>query len=224
LEENIKTSFAGVRSDTDTLWQWVQYLQSQNDEMRRSLDDNTAAVKQLPTAEIVRQEVQEAIDKSDVFSQLMDRIRHVEHRVDRLAHVEQRISVIEGSQKDVFSRLKELHSHVSEVGNLRRQNVIPRTVSGPSQTITPLQEKAVKLAARNSKELIKQSIRKLIRLHGKISGVALRESIVSEQGLCSKSSFYRILEEMEDTDDITVSQDGKEKTYFWGSSSITRQH
>lgn len=223
IEENVKRSFAGVRQDIQTAWQWIQYLQTENAELRHSLDGNTAALQQLPTTEIIREEIQTAVQSVDVSAEVLDRLRHMEHRVDRLAKLDQKVEVIAEHQNDVFSRLRALHSQVQDIGNYRRQDVIPRTV--PARTIgnTQLQEKAAKIAARNSKEMIKNSILKLIRLHGKISGIALRESIVSEQGLCSKSSFYRLLEEMEDTDDITVVQDGKEKTYFWGSPDIKKQ-
>ena len=38
--------------------------------------------------------------------------------------------------------------------------------------------------------------------------------IVEEQGLCSKSSFYRLLEEIEQEPDIGVIKEGKEKHYI----------
>jgi len=39
--------------------------------------------------------------------------------------------------------------------------------------------------------------------------------VVIEQGLCSKSSFYRILEEMELLEEIEVARRGKENFYLY---------
>ena len=97
-----------------------------------------------------------------------------------------------------------------------RQTHVPRTVSETQIGKTALQEKVIRLAVRNSKDVIKESIFKLIRMHGQVSGVSLRDSIVNEQGLCSKSSFYRLLEELEQSSEITVVDEGKEKRYLWG--------
>ena len=42
----------------------------------------------------------------------------------------------------------------------------------------------------------------------------MKEIIVEEQALCSKSTFYRLLEEIEKIDDIEVVWEGKEKIFF----------
>ena len=39
--------------------------------------------------------------------------------------------------------------------------------------------------------------------------------IVAEQGLCSKSSFYRILEEIENLEEVDVINKGREKYYLY---------
>ena len=38
--------------------------------------------------------------------------------------------------------------------------------------------------------------------------------VVEEQGLCSKSSFYRLLDEIEEEPEIGVMKKGKEKHYI----------
>jgi len=48
----------------------------------------------------------------------------------------------------------------------------------------------------------------------KISALQLKEIVVDEQNFCSKSSFYRLLEEIEELDDIGVIKQGKEKHYI----------
>jgi len=39
--------------------------------------------------------------------------------------------------------------------------------------------------------------------------------IVYDQGLCSKSSFYRILDEIEAMEDISIVKKGREKYYLY---------
>lgn len=218
LEANAKTSFSSVKSDTDLLWQWVTYLHAQQQGQSGVLDGVLRKIEQVPTKESIRSEVASAVEGSPVFERLMERVRHVEHRVDELNRVEQKVHVLETGQKDWFEQLKQLNSQVQEIGTDRRQNVVPRTVPETVPGGSRLREKVARLATRNSKDAIKQSILNLVRLHGQITGVALRESIVHEQGLCSKSSFYRLLEELEEGHEITVVDEGKEKRYLWGGA------
>jgi hypothetical protein len=218
LEQNVKRSFEGVRNDTQNVYDWLNYLYTQNTELKRVVDEQTLLLKRMPTT---KEQVRELIDSHYSFEPILERIRAIEHRVDSAAKVGDKVGVIESQQRDIFDQLRQLHSQVSVLGNDRRQTVIPRdhprTVPSGMGNGSALAEKMVRIAVRNSKDVIRQSILKLIRLHGQMSGVALRESIVTEQGLCSKSSFYRILEEIEDEHEITVVDEGKEKRYLWGS-------
>ena len=67
--------------------------------------------------------------------------------------------------------------------------------------------------ARNSKEYIKNLVLSLVHKYTRMGALQLREIIVEEQGLCSKSSFYRILEEMESENSLQVVSDGKHTIY-----------
>jgi len=83
-----------------------------------------------------------------------------------------------------------------------------------------IRERIVKRLTRNSKEYIKSVILSYIRKYEKISALQLKEIVVDEQNFCSKSSFYRLLEEIEELDDIGVIKQGKEKHYI--SKAIKR--
>ena len=76
-----------------------------------------------------------------------------------------------------------------------------------------LKEKIIKRITKNSKDYLKTIIHSYIRKYGKITALQLKEMVVDEQGLCSKSSFYRLLEELEELDEIGVIQKGREKQY-----------
>ncbi|MBI2577150.1 hypothetical protein HYV84_08105 [Candidatus Woesearchaeota archaeon] len=74
-------------------------------------------------------------------------------------------------------------------------------------------EKFLKRIAKNSKGYIKNLLLSYIKKYGSISGFQLKEIVVVEQGICSKSTFYRLLEELEEDADIGVMKKGKEKHY-----------
>jgi hypothetical protein len=77
-----------------------------------------------------------------------------------------------------------------------------------------LREKIVKKVARRSKDYIKGLLLSAITKYDQISALQLREMIVEEQGLCSKSTFYRILEEIEEEESVSMISRGKEKAYM----------
>lgn len=226
VEKNVRQSFSDAKADTHNVQEWIRYLVEQNRDLRRLLDDKTADISRRMTAEQVRQ----IVDTHYSFEPILERIRAMEARIDLFGVMNQKVDLLESTQRDWFQALRLLQDQVSTLNFSRRQTLIPRdgpeTVPEKLGMTSALTEKMVKIAVRNSKDVIKQSILKLIRLHGQITGVALRESIVVEQGLCSKSSFYRILEELEETDEISVVDEGKEKRYFWGSTRTkkVREH
>ena len=61
---------------------------------------------------------------------------------------------------------------------------------------------------------MKSVIMSIVRKYGSVTGPQLKEMIVREQGLCSKSSFYRLLLELEEANTLSVIQRGKEKSYL----------
>ncbi|MBC8444418.1 hypothetical protein H8D83_02415, partial [Candidatus Woesearchaeota archaeon] len=75
-------------------------------------------------------------------------------------------------------------------------------------------EKLIQKITRNSKGYVKNLVFSLIQKYENISSLKLREIVVDEQGLCSKSSFYRILTEIEESDHIDIVRQGNEKLYL----------
>lgn len=74
---------------------------------------------------------------------------------------------------------------------------------------------------RKSKDYIKNLILALIQKYQKISASELKEIIVDEQGVCSKSTFYRLLQELEEeSEDFDKIRKKKEKLFFSKTSII----
>ena len=81
----------------------------------------------------------------------------------------------------------------------------------------------MKKLTRNSKRYVKNIVLSYIQKYEQIPALQLREIVVDEQGLCSKSSFYRLLGELEQEEVVDVVQEGKEKTYVFRPVSYNRK-
>jgi predicted nucleic acid-binding Zn-ribbon protein len=107
----------------------------------------------------------------------------------------------------IFQRLDDLNRRIGEFQSNKEQITV--------STRNNLKEKIFRKVTRHSKDYVKSMLISLIKKYDKISGLNLREIVVEEQGIVSKSSFYRLLSEIEEEDGIQVLHEGKEKHYFW---------
>lgn len=207
LHSVLSDSFARVKQDSTLLSQWVEYLYHLSIEQQRSLNDLRSRNSQLHSAFIELERYNRR--QNDMIRDLQLQLKHMpstredirkivdsfysfEPVLARVKHVEQRLSEIEA---------KKLHEHT-----------VPQTVSQVKES--SLKEHILRRITRNSKNYIKSSILSLVAKYGRISALQMREILVEEQALCSKSSFYRLLEELENSDGLKAVYDGKEKVYF----------
>jgi len=137
----------------------------------------------------------------------------------RLARIEQQVAYLPKSHEEIKQLIDASYSYdpilkrIEELNN-RIDNLEQRKGSVKSELKTPLKERLLKKISRNSKEYVKSVIFSFIKKYENISGPQLKEIIVEEQGLCSKSSFYRLLQELEEEGEIDVIESNKEKTYL----------
>ncbi|MDO8740666.1 MAG: hypothetical protein Q7J54_03800 [Candidatus Woesearchaeota archaeon] len=113
---------------------------------------------------------------------------------------------LHNNQKALIDKIRELDEKIASL-EVRKEVAH----SGYKQSF---KEKVVKKLTKNSKDYVKSVIVSLIQKYEKVSALQLREIVVDEQKLCSKSSFYRILEEVERGREIGFMKDGKEKLYL----------
>lgn len=201
LDQNLRDSFERVKQDNETLYAWIRYLheesENQTQEILRTaqnMDSHESRITmQARQIYDLKQELNQIPKSREELKQMVDEVCSFEPILDRIKHVENRIEQLE------FKRIEPQRSA------LRSIQVEPRQ--------SALKERVLRRIARNSKEYIKSVIVGVIRKYGKISALQLREMIVEEQGLCSKSSFYRILEELEQENVMSLVSRGKEKLY-----------
>ncbi|MBR9691524.1 hypothetical protein GOV06_01945 [Candidatus Woesearchaeota archaeon] len=142
--------------------------------------------------------------------------KHQEHD-ERLAKIEQRLAY--APQRDEIKQIVDYHAPKEKIEQLysKIMDIHERIDHLEAQKPAPraaLKERLMRKISKNSKEYIKSVILGTIKKYGRISGPQLKEIVVEEQGICSKSSFYRLLQEIEEEQDIASFTEGKEKTYF----------
>lgn len=148
--------------------------------------------------------------------------KHQEHDA-RLDEIERTLYYIPKTPQEIKQIIDSFYSFDSIQGRINQLNArLDALESSKGITkqqaqevrATNLRERLVQRIARNSKDYVKSVILAMVKRYQKISAPQLRSIIVEEQGLVSKSSFYRLLEELEREDELSFVSKGKEKIYL----------
>lgn len=224
VDYSIQDSFHRVRTDMDNVNTWLNFFYKRDTEMHQSFERMHSQISQLSSKiDVIPVSAQVPAE----FHTALARINEVEGKIEqfkisanspepllaKVAELNSKLSLVEETQKDmregVFERLRNVSSRMEKLEQTR------------TRTGFNLREKIVKKVAKNSKEYIKNIVLSTIEKYGEISALNLREMIVEEQGLCSKSTFYRILEEIEVEEKADMVAKGKEKIYL---PRVTAKH
>jgi len=212
MNDIIKKSFANVKNDTSNIFQWMNYFYRKNLEQEHMVKKLQLEISYMPKT---REDIRHIIDGYYSFESVNERVRELNEKVNELARKQsapvERYTPpqIGATQKEMP---KELQMGLSSIEK-RLKNLEHKKFS--------IKEKIVKRLTRNSKDYVKSVILSYIKKYEKVSALQLKEIVVDEQNFCSKSSFYRLLKEIEDLDDIGVIKEGKEKHYI---SKFVRIH
>ncbi|MEM3154265.1 MAG: hypothetical protein QW165_01720 [Candidatus Woesearchaeota archaeon] len=209
MDKSVSQSFAKVKQDTDTLYQWVTYLNAQN----QQLVEQNAALKRLAEEQKLalnelKVTVQHLPKTPHEIKEIVERYYSFDPILQRIKHIEQKIELLEMRRERAFRPLDRSTPSVS-------------APPARETASTNLKDKLMRKLARNSKDYIKNLVLGLVHKYGKMGALQLREIVVDEQGLCSKSSFYRILEEMEKEHSLQVISDGKHTVYVASATHAT---
>ena len=225
INENIKNSFANVKRDTAGIFQWLNYFYRKSLEQDQKIRQLQEELSYMPKT---KEEIRRIIDDYYSFGNIISKIRELSSKVDELSKVqtapERHVHPI---YHELLLKLKELDSKINDISTRQfgEERHLPRDINVGlieiqhrldrlEQRKMSMKEKIIKRLTRNSKEYVKSMILSYIRKYERISALQLKEIIVDEQNFCSKSSFYRLLEEIEDSDDVGVIKQGKEKHYI----------
>lgn len=226
LDSNVTQSFDRVKTDIATLGQWVDYLNQQNQVQMQTIAELRRQIEQTPKT---RQELKLLIDSVYDYDGIKERIRLIEQKITQLELQRSKVDHIDLKLQDLPQQLRTIRAQIEKIhekkqvsesifrdfsdtpSHLQQSHLVQESINKP---VSRFKEKVLKKLTQNSKEYIKGLLLSHIHKYGKISGQQLRETIVDEQGLCSKSSFYRLLEEVEQDEHLIVLAEGKNKIYL----------
>lgn len=184
-------SFANVKKDTQNIFQWLNFLNQQNQQQQQKIKQLELELSYIPKRP---EDIRKIIDSYYSFDTIMERIKLLNEKVDNIP--------LESSSQAIKAP-REIYDIEKRLSSLEEQRK------------ATIREKVVQRISKNSKEYVKSLILSYIRKYGQISGLQLKEMIVQDQGLCSKSSFYRLLDEIEIIEDIGTAKKGKQKYYLY---------
>ena len=219
---------------------WIAHLHHENRMLKQQFDYRPVLTEQQVVTlvekhaafDVILQRIRGIEQKVESISDV-PRIEDMQHRIEQHVElaiaqkVDRKIEVAVAARGEVMRQdmLGELRQIAARVDHLEERPVperierieriveqAPQQVTGNSSEFTKLQQRLLKRISKHPKNVVKSAILTLIQKYARIQGTELRD-MVEEQQLCSKSSFYRLLEELEQDGMIEVLGDGKEKTY-----------
>ena len=194
LHNFLSLAFQKVKQDTTNIFSWIHYFNSRHEEHDQRLADIENQLYHMPKT---KEEIKHIIDTHYSLEPIKDRVAHLRERIEyleKVRHIEPQERIIE-----------------------RPAEIVKFIEQKPSKA--QIQAKLARKIIKNSKDYLKSVIFSIIRRYGEVSASQLKEMIVEEQGLCSKSSFYRLLKELEDEESLGIATKGKEKIYLLKSES-----
>lgn len=222
LNNLLTNSFRNVQKDTTYILHWLNYLYHKNLQQEQLIKNLQEELKYTPKS---KEEIRKLLDEFYSYEPLLNRIKELDNRIEELRkfHIELNKSHSELYQKHhaIGPRLEALRARLET----QQQRISPKISTTEIDELNKrlekleakkatIKEKIIKRITKNSKDYIKSIILSYIKKYGKITALQLKEMVVEEQGLCSKSSFYRLLEELEEEPEIGVIKKGKEKHYI----------
>lgn len=197
MNDILKKSFANVKRDTHNIFQWLNYFYRKSIGQEQTIRKLQMELSYIPKT---REEIRHIIDDYYSFEGIMAKMRELNERVGDLA--EKQAAHTMPVERHLPQPLSADMSHIEK----RLEKLEQKKLS--------MKEKIIKRLTRNSKEYVKSLMLSYIKKYERISALQLKEILVDEQQFCSKSSFYRLLEEIEVLDEIGVVKHGKEKHYI----------
>lgn len=207
MNDLLKKSFSNVKRDTANIFQWLNFLYRKNMQQEQLIRQLQMEISYIPKT---REDIRRIIDDYYSFEGLMSKIRDLSSRVEEISKMH--------AQNMSPPRIIEVQKEAQKEASIDLSHIEKR-IERLEQKKASIKEKIIKKITRNSKEYVKSVMISYIKKYEKISALQLKEMMVDEQNFCSKSSFYRLLEEIGQLEEIGVIKSGKEKHYFSKISS-----
>lgn len=191
----VAKSFANVKRDTQNLFHWVHFLNQKNLQQENKIRHLELELSYIPKRP---EDIRRVIDSYYSFESITERIKALNEKIDRLKEKSQS----EPPHPAIYS------------GSSQMEHIENRLKQLEEQRKSTIREKVVQRVTRNSREYVKSLILSYIRKYGQIGALQLKDMVVHDQGLCSKSSFYRMLDDIGASEEVSVVRKGKQKYYL----------
>ena len=182
-------SFSNVKNDTQKIFQWLNFLHQKNMDQESMIKQLQLELSYMPKKP---EDIRKIVDTYYSFDNMMERIKMINEKVDNLS--------VQGTAPQVQPVMHEIEHRLADLEEQKKATI---------------RDKVVKRVTRNSKEYVKNLMLSYIRKYTQIGALQLKDMVVYDQGLCSKSSFYRLLDEIEALEDIGTVKRGKQKYYLY---------
>ncbi|MEA3515489.1 MAG: hypothetical protein U9R34_08480 [Nanoarchaeota archaeon] len=240
IDIKLLNSFDNIKYDIHNIYRWIDYLNTVIEGQNKTIYGQSSTINYLQIAieeipknkEDIRKmideyysiqpfavKISELIKRIEVLEANNVRIEHVDAIKNRIKQLIYDYPVVVEALDDLKVRVRAIEKNKKQINNKQEYE---REAPERQYTRPKLQEKIIKSVARASKEYVKNLILSLIEKYEEISALKIREIIVEEQGIVSKSSFYRMLEELEKEKSIDMVRIGKEKHYH--ASKVVQQN
>ena len=189
-----------------------------NQQQEQLINDLKSELKQIPKSkEELLKMIKEITSYDDIINKI-DSIKDHLHEVRKnhsdllKSHLELQAKPLSPPKVSV-QKPQQARPQETVLGS-ENVDILSKRIERLEEKRQNVKEKIISRIVKNTKGYIKNIIMSYIKKYNTIAALQLKEMIVHEQGLCSKSTFYRLLEELEQEADIGVIKEGKEKKYI----------
>ncbi len=244
VKDNLKESFSKVKEDMDYTASWLNYyyeksryfesklnqVLDQSDQLdsairgaSSSIDTHSKMISELTKnmANALQQisSLHATLHASAGDDLSKDQFNfHIEKISNELIKIEEKFENFTYLPAKLDSLKEQLSEHITEPHFApteveKRMNEIQEKLRNIVVKKSP-KDKLIQKVTKNSHDYLKAMVLSYIKKYEKISALQLREMVVEEQNLTSKSTFYRIIEEIESLEEVSIIRQGKEKIYL----------
>ncbi|MEK6869122.1 MAG: hypothetical protein AABX74_02750 [Nanoarchaeota archaeon] len=193
-------SFSNVKRDTQNIFQWLNFLHQKNMQQENKIEQLELELSYIPKKP---EDIRRIIDGYYSFESITEKIKALNEKIEGLKARRQSEPVYLQQPSQIIRESPQLEHIEQRLKQLEEQRK------------ATIREKVVQRVTRNSKDYVTSLILSYIRKYSQIGALQLKDMVVHDQGLCSKSSFYRMLDEIEAAGDVTVIRKGKQKYYLY---------
>ncbi|MAG08531.1 hypothetical protein CMO89_03590 [Candidatus Woesearchaeota archaeon] len=202
MNNRLISSFSGVKQDITNINMWLNYLYQKNTAIENSIKTLENKFNEIPR----NTDAGRLIKLYSSFNDIQAQIMNLKSKVDTLP----------ATDSSVIDKIGSVMSRVDNI-SLRIDNIEGKDAGKKNN----LKKAILKDISKKSKDYIKNLIFRMIKKYDKITASQLKKMIVEEQSLCSKSTFYRLLLELEQSNSIGAANSGKEKQFYYKLSKQT---